>query len=64
MRNNIFHLGKRGDSKIYHCNDKTFDVDRMFWAYQSSSSACKSVAEFKELFVKSLTQQGISLIEI
>jgi TPP-dependent 2-oxoacid decarboxylase len=64
MRNNVFHLGKSGDSKIYHCNDKTFDVHSIIKAYQGNSSTCQSVAEFKNSFKKSLTEQGISLIEV
>jgi TPP-dependent 2-oxoacid decarboxylase len=64
MRNNVFHLGKSGDSKIYNCNDKSFDVHSIISAYRGNSSTCKSVAEFKASFIKSLTQRGISLIEV
>jgi TPP-dependent 2-oxoacid decarboxylase len=64
MRNNVFHLGKSGDSKIYHCNDKTFDVHSIINAYQGKSCTCQSVADFKLAFTESLTQQGISLIEV
>jgi indolepyruvate decarboxylase len=64
MRNNVFHLGKSGDSKIYHCNDKTFDVHSIIRAYQGNSTTSQSVIEFKDSFKKSLTQQGISLIEV
>jgi len=64
MRNNVFHLGKSGDSKIYHCNDKAFDVHSIINAYRGNSSTCQSVAEFKTSFKQSLSQQGISLIEV
>lgn len=33
MRNNIFHLGKSSDAKIYHCNDAEFDVHKLVSAY-------------------------------
>jgi len=64
MRNNIFHLGKSGDSKIYHCNDQSFDVHSIIKAYRGKSTTCISVAEFKQEFTASITQQGISLIEV
>lgn len=64
MRNNVFHLGKSGDSKIYHCNDKAFDVHSVIKAYQGNSTTCQSVDDFKNAFTNSLTQQGISLIEV
>jgi len=64
MRNNVFHLGKSGDSKIYHCNDQDFNVHSIINAYQGNSSTSKSVAEFKTSFRESLTKKGISLIEV
>jgi 2-succinyl-5-enolpyruvyl-6-hydroxy-3-cyclohexene-1-carboxylate synthase len=64
MRNNIFHLGKSGDSKIYHCNDLAFDVHALVSAYQGNSCTVKTVAEFKGAFKQTLNQSGINLIEV
>lgn len=64
MRNNVFHLGKSGDGKIYHCNDEAFDVHHLIAAYQGHSSTCKTVAQFKETFTQCKQTDGISLIEI
>lgn len=64
MRNNVFHLGKSGDSKIYHCNDQDFDVHSIIRAYQGHSTTCRKVDDFTDSFKNSLTQQGISLIEV
>ncbi len=65
MRNNIFHLGKSSDAKIYHCNDEGFDVHKLVAAYQGQSKTCRTVAEFKTYF-KACTahQSGIRLIEV
>lgn len=64
MRNNIFHLGKSGDGDIYHCNDTQFDVHNLVAAYQGQSKHCVSIGEFKDYFVQSTKQKGISLIEV
>ncbi len=64
MRNNVFHLGKSGDGKIYHCNDEAFDVHSIIAAYQGQSSTCKSVRQFKETFIEYSQTAGISLIEV
>ena len=64
MRNNIYHLGKSGDGKIYHCNDKNFDVHHIVAAYQGQSATCTSVAEFKACFLGFQQCSGISLIEV
>jgi len=64
MRNNIFHLGKSGDGKIYHCNDENFDVHHIVAAYQGQSKTCTTVADFKECFVDFQQRAGISLIEV
>ncbi len=64
MRNNIFHLGKSGDGDIYHCNDTQFDVHNLVAAYKGQSKHCVSVGEFKDCFVQSTKQKGISLIEV
>jgi TPP-dependent 2-oxoacid decarboxylase len=64
MRNNVFHLGKSGDSSIYHCNDVDFDVHQLVKAYQGQSSLVKTVLEFKEAFQQTISESGISLIEV
>jgi len=64
MRNNIFHLGKSGNSKIYHCNDLNFDVHALINAYQGHSCTVKSVKAFKAAFKQTLNQSGINLIEV
>ena len=64
MRNNIFHLGKSGDGKIYHCNDDSFDVHHIISAYQGQSKRCATVADFKESFLAFQQCSGVSLIEV
>jgi len=64
MRNNVFHLGKSGDSSIYHCNDVNFNVHQLVKAYQGKSCLVQSVLEFKEAFQQTINESGISLIEV
>ncbi|TPH12290.1 thiamine pyrophosphate-binding protein [Litorilituus lipolyticus] len=64
MRNNIFHLGKSGDGKIYHCNDEQFNVHHLVSAYQGQSQTCQSVADFKKAFINTENAVGINLIEV
>lgn len=64
MRNNIFHLGKSGDGKIYHCNDDKFDVHHLVSAYQGQSKTCTTVADFKACFIDFQQCLGVSLIEV
>jgi TPP-dependent 2-oxoacid decarboxylase len=64
MRNNVFHLGKSGDSAIYHCNDVRFDVHQVIKGYCGQSTTTKTVAEFSDAVKNSLQQCGISLIEV
>ncbi len=64
MRNNIFHLGKSGDGKIYHCNDGDFNVHHIISAYQGQSKTCTTVGDFKECFTAFSQMSGISLIEV
>ncbi|RHW76952.1 thiamine pyrophosphate-binding protein [Colwellia sp. RSH04] len=64
MRNNIFHLGKSGDGKIYHCNDEQFNVHHLVSAYQGNSQTCQSVADFKKAFIETENTAGINLIEV
>ncbi|WP_241242451.1 thiamine pyrophosphate-dependent enzyme [Thalassotalea sp. G2M2-11] len=64
MRNNVFHLGKSGDSSIYHCNDADFDVHSVVKGYQGQAYRTHTVAEFKAAFEQTLQVQGIQLIEI
>ncbi|MCI2283239.1 thiamine pyrophosphate-dependent enzyme [Colwellia sp. MSW7] len=64
MRNNIFHLGKNGDGKIYHCNDEKFDVHSLVAAYQGHSKTCTTVADFTACFVEFQQCTGVSLIEV
>ena len=64
MRNNIFHLGKSGDGKIYHCNDENFDAHHIIAAYQGQSKTCTTVADFKTCFVDFQQRSGVSLIEV
>jgi len=64
MRNNIFHLGKSGDGKIYHCNDGDFNVHHIISAYQGQSKTCTTVRDFKECFTAFSQMSGISLIEV
>lgn len=64
MRNNIFHLGKSGDGKIYHCNDENFDVHHIVAAYQGQSKTCATVADFKAGFLEFQQCSGVSLIEV
>lgn len=64
MRNNVFHLGKSGDGKIYHCNDENFDVHHIVTAYQGQSRTCSTVADFKECFLEFQQYSGVSLIEV
>lgn len=64
MRNNIFHLGKSGDGKIYHCNDENFDVHHIISAYQGQSQTCSTVADFKSCFLDFQQRAGVSLIEV
>ncbi len=64
MRNNIFHLGKSGDGKIYRCNDEHFDVHHIIAAYQGQSKNCTTVADFKACFLEFQKCSGVSLIEV
>jgi len=64
MRNNVFHLGKSGDNKIYHCNDKDFDVHHIVAAYQGQSKTCETIADFKSSFIDFQQCSGVSLIEV
>ncbi len=64
MRNNVFHLGKSGDSAIYHCNDAEFDVHSIVKAYQGQSYHCQTVADFKNVFHSTLAGKGVQLIEV
>ena len=64
MRNNVFHLGKSGDNKIYQCNDKDFDVHHIVAAYQGQSKTCQTVADFKSCFSDFQQCSGVSLIEV
>ena len=64
MRNNIFHLGKSGNGKIYHCNDENFDVHHIVSAYQGQSKSCITVADFKDTFMAFQQCTGVSLIEV
>lgn len=64
MRNNIFHLGKSGNGKIYHCNDDDFNVHHIISAYQGQSKTCTTVGDFKESFTAFSQMSGISLIEV
>lgn len=64
MRNNIFHLGKSGNGKIYHCNDDDFNIHHIISAYQGQSKTCTTVGDFKECFTAFSHTSGISLIEV
>jgi len=64
MRNNIFHLGKSGNGKIYYCNDDDFNVHHIISAYQGQSKTCTTVGDFKESFTAFSQMSGISLIEV
>ena len=65
MRNNIFHLGKSGDTAIYHCNDKAFDVHKLVQAYGGEAKMCSTVGEFKDYFTSCVREKnGIKLIEV
>lgn len=64
MRNNVFHLGKSGDGKIYHCNDGDFNVHHIISAYQGQSKTCTTVGDFKDSFTAFSQMSGISLIEV
>lgn len=64
MRNNVFHLGKSGDNKVYQCNDKGFDVHHIVAAYQGQSKTCETVADFKGSFIDFQHRSGVSLIEV
>jgi len=64
MRNNIFHLGKSGNGKIYHCNDNDFNVHHIISAYQGQSKTCDTVGDFKDCFTAFSQVSGISLIEV
>jgi TPP-dependent 2-oxoacid decarboxylase len=64
MRNNIFHLGKSGNGKIYHCNDDDFNVHHIISAYQGQSKTSTTVGDFKECFTSFSQIPGISLIEV
>ncbi len=64
MRNNIFHLGKSSNAPIYECNSQSFDVHKIVAAYQGNSVLCKTVDEFKNIFIKYINNDGINLIEI
>jgi len=65
MRNNVFHLGKSSDSRIYHCNDVNFDVHHLVAAYGGQSKTCRTVEEFKCYFNDCVTENsGIKLIEV
>lgn len=64
MRNNVFHLGKSGNGKIYHCNDNDFNVHHIVSAYQGQSKMCSTVEDFKNCFMAFSKTSGISLIEV
>ncbi|WP_252733747.1 thiamine pyrophosphate-dependent enzyme [Pseudoalteromonas sp. C2R02] len=64
MRNNIYHLGKSSDAKIYQCNDDKFNVHNIIQAYSGNSTTCKTISEFKHSFKTCIAAEGINLIEV
>ncbi|MEW6981396.1 thiamine pyrophosphate-dependent enzyme [Colwelliaceae bacterium 6471] len=65
MRNDIFHLGKSGDGKMYHCSTPEFDALKLIEAYGGTGKKCQTVNEFQQTFTEAIKRNsGISLIEV
>lgn len=65
MRNNIFHLGKSGESTMYHCSSPGFDVLTLVNAYGSRGFQCKTVGELRTQLQSAVESNcGITLLEI
>lgn len=65
MRNNIFHLGKNSDAKIYQCSNAQFDIIKLIESYGGTAKKCSSKAEFSHFFEACVQEnKGIKLIEV
>ena len=65
MRNNIFHLGKSGESTMYHCSSPGFDVLTLVNAYGGRGFQCKTVGELRTQLKSAVESNcGITLLEI
>jgi thiamine pyrophosphate-dependent acetolactate synthase large subunit-like protein len=65
MRNNIFHLGKNSNAKIYNCSTPDFDVQKLITCYGGEAKICSNVNEFSNYFSQCITEnKGIKLIEV
>ena len=65
MRNNIFHLGKSGESAMYHCSNPGFDVLTLVNAYGGRGFQCKRIGELRTQLQSAVESNcGITLLEI
>jgi thiamine pyrophosphate-dependent acetolactate synthase large subunit-like protein len=64
MRNDLFGLGKCGDSSVYHCSDAAFDVGALTAAYGGVAVRCKNAGAFRKAFRDAGQRGGLTLLEI
>lgn len=65
MRNNIFHLGKNSNAKIYNCSTSDFDVKKLVESYGGNHFKCSLKNEFETVLQKLIhDNKGVNLIEI
>ncbi len=64
MRNDLFGLGKCGDSSIYHCSDPAFDIGKLVEAYGGAAVRCDNAGAFRHAFRQAGQRGGLTLLEI
>lgn len=65
LRNEIFHLGKCGDGKIYHCSTEGFDARKLVEAYGGTGWRCETAGALTETMGRLLDRrEGLHIIEI
>lgn len=65
MRNNIFHLGKNSNAKIYNCSNADFNVQKLIESYGGTFHKCSLKRDFEMKLTKLIEQNnGIHLVEI
>ncbi|MBI1837640.1 MAG: thiamine pyrophosphate-binding protein [Flavobacteriia bacterium] len=65
MRNNIFHLGKNSESKIYSCSSPEFDIQKLIESYGGIVYKCSLKKDFQFCLTETINlNKGITLIEI
>ncbi len=65
MRNDIYQLGKTGESNFYLCSDKNFNTELLIQSFGGAAYKANSVSNFKFIFNKIVSQKkGLHLIEV